>query len=54
MSVSFGGFNANTATFKVGSAIAAGTPVEMDGSGRVKNAEGRQGGHDQRQGIPRA
>lgn len=39
MSVSFGGFNANTATFKVGSAIAAGTPVEMDGSGKVKASD---------------
>ena len=36
MSVSFDGFNANIATFKVGSAIAAGTPVEMDGGGKVK------------------
>ena len=42
MSVSFGGFNANTATFKVGSAIAEGTPVEMDGSGKVKaSADGK-------------
>lgn len=42
MSVSFGGFNANTATFKIGSTIAAGTPVEMDGGGKVKaSADGK-------------
>ncbi len=35
MSVSFGGFNENTATFKANEEIAKGTPVKMNGSGTV-------------------
>jgi len=36
MSVSFNGFNENTATFTVSEEIAAGTPVKMSGNGEVK------------------
>ena len=54
MSVSFGGFNVNTATFKVGSAIAEGTPVEMDGSGKVKaSADGKHISVEARRGDTR-
>ncbi len=35
MSVSFCGFNENTATFKANEEIAKGTPVKMNGSGTV-------------------
>ncbi len=36
MSVAFGGFNENTATFKTASEIEVGTPVAMSGNGTVK------------------
>ncbi len=35
MSVSFGGFNENTATFKANEEITKGTPVKMSASGTV-------------------